>query len=436
MGAGMEEDKKQAGERFSLTHLNARKRREVQEAFARELVHFLEPSDDGKKAVTKEEVINRLNEQKLVGTIIEVRQFDNLLRSLFADQYLRIGFRRLSELCDKLREKFRGLREVTVVAGSDKDNFAQAAAEDFILQLDRIGKIKKESRVGGSEPILNVGIVSGRTTGNVVRAAMNRSWIKELGVNASLLPRVRVFALNVCLTVPQHLQDNSTVLAYQLAGKINAECKDESRAMPYGLSAPLLVEKDRLPEVDREPQTFEVVQYTEPHRVKKKLEQLNKGAEPPGPTTTELDLVLTGVGEKPPVEAEGSRSIFYSLAKEFDFPLDRIFRENRVVGDIAFTAISADGEPVPLRKGPSPGNPERAPAQASGGDVEYVFYSAVQLPVLEAMARDENKAVILVARHGEKADKVPAIYASISGQHRYASILIVDEDTAKELHHF
>jgi DNA-binding transcriptional regulator LsrR (DeoR family) len=429
-------DTKNAKERFSLAQLDTRKRREIQETFARELLRFLEIPDDGKKPITKEEVIRNLNRLEIVDCTIEVRQFDNLLRSLHADQYLRIGFRRLSELCDKLREQFRGLREVTVVAGADKDNFAQAAAEDFILQLARIGKIKKENRAGGAEPVLHVGIVSGRTTGTVIRAATNMSWIKNLGVNASLLPKVRVFALNVCLTVPENLQDNSTVLAYQLAGKINAEAKDESKAMPYGLSAPLLVEKDRLPEVDREPQTFEVVQFTEPHRVREKLKQMKKQHESLTETTTELDVVLTGVGEKPPVAAEGSRSIFYSLAREFDFPLDKIFQENRVVGDIAFTAISADGEAVPLRKTRSTGTQDRRTTTGTGDDVEYVFYSAVQLPVLEAMARDENKAVILVARDAEKADKVPAIYASIGGHHRYASVLIVDEQTAQRLRRF
>ncbi|HUW83967.1 MAG TPA: hypothetical protein VMZ31_14375 [Phycisphaerae bacterium] len=56
------------------------------------------------------------------------------------------------------------------------------------------------------------------------------------------------------------------------------------------------------------------------------------------------------------------------------------------------------------------------------------------LPVLEAMASDPDKSVILVARHQEGKYKVPAIFASVAGErHQYASKLIIDEQTAERL---
>jgi hypothetical protein len=345
---------------------------------------------------------------------------------------------------------FSALTGLTVVAGGAEDNFAEAAAEDLIRTLHRIGRIK-QTTPRGQKPVLNVGIVSGSTTGAVIRAATDRKmhWSRNLGINPTELPDVRVFALNVCLTVPEHLAGNSTILAYQLAEKINVEGNGKIKADPYGLSAPLLVKRDQLHEIDREPQTFDVVRYTEPYRVRETLQKLGLESSSLLPSATELDVVLTGVGEKPPMDnasplsgvapeqPKPKGSIFYDLAKQFDFDMDAIVRRNRVVGDIAFTAISSDGQPVPLTKKRSVLDDRSRSAPDETPDVEYVFYSAVQLHVLEAMAGDVNKAVILVARHAEDKSKVPAIYASISGdRHRYASRLVIDEKTSEDLVHF
>jgi len=103
--------------------------------------------------------------------------------------------------------------------------------------------------------------------------------------------------------------------------------------------------------------------------------------------------------------------------------MQRLVKEKHIVGDIGFTAITSTGDPVCLEK---------------DGE-ELVFYSAARVPVLEWMAKQRGKSVILVAQSDKsrKKDKVPAIYASIAGyNHQYVSHLITDEPTCHELLRF
>ncbi|MCJ7675861.1 MAG: hypothetical protein MUO33_12030 [Sedimentisphaerales bacterium] len=438
--------------RFRPENLPMETYRKLLECFSRELRIFLESAQAGKEGGRKtimEKVAGASGEK------LDPRRFDELLKGLYKEGYLRIGYHRLSEAFDKLRskeEKFGLLENVTVVGGSDPNRFAQAAAEDLITRMFEISKIKAQGSHHSGERVLNVGIVSGNTTGQVIRAVMKLDWKKDLDVAANTLPELRVFALNVCLTVPEHLAGNATILAYQLAEKINSEA-GQDKAHAYGLSAPLLVERQRLEEVDQAPQTLDVLQFTEPYRVRRKLEELGKLKKQPEPNDTELDIVLTGVGELPmgsqggqdvleekklPSGSQGS--IFYNLAKQFGFKMDNIISKERIVGDIAFTAIRADGEPVMLRKRSQAGRENLEPADTKSHtdeETEHVFYSAVQVPVLETMASNKNKSVLLVAQHSEGKYKVPAIFASIAGEHhRYASRLVIDEVTCQKLLHY
>jgi hypothetical protein len=369
---------------------------------------------------------------------VDVRQFDLFLRRLYEGGYMRLSSHRLTERAAKLKAKFRNeLEEVTVVAGSDEGRFAMAAAEDLIQSMVRIGALKKAK---DAKAFLNVGIVSGSTTGKVIRAAKNLTWPRDLAnVNVASLPPIRVFALNVCLTEPQHLPGNATILAYQLAETIR---EHGGKAESFGLSAPLMVKREGLREVDEAPQTFEVLRYTEPARVLEKLKQMKENVSGIHATTTELDIVLTGVGELPGNGAKNKKtqqgSIFYGLAKNHGFDMDTIIARERIVGDIAFTAIRSDGAPVALQKEDAPAGPQANDAageKAERKGTEYVFYSAVQVPVLEAMAKDPNKSVILVARQdSDEKYKIPAIFASLAGEgHRYASRLVVDEETGNKL---
>jgi len=422
--------------KFSLEALPAEKRRQVLDVFVRNLEKYL--SSDADSEMGKKNLMETVQKDAGLTGSLDSRQMDSFLRHLKREGYLRFGYHFASERADSLRQRFSQVG-ITVVAGSDPERFAQAAAEDFINEVFRIGKEKQKR---GKDEVLNVGIVSGNTTGASVRTAEKLEWMRDLGLEAARLPNMRIFALNVCLTVPEHLPGNANLLVHSFADKINREAGTK-KADAYGLSAPLMVEKARLKEADEAPQTFEVVEFTEPFRVLPNPKY--KRSKSIDPHHTELDIVLTGVGELPMSSQRGTQptsgSIFYNLAKEFGFNMDEIIEQERIVGDLAFTAIKSDGEPVFLRKARarSAAGPLQASSDEALGDdeTEFVFYSAVQLPVFEAMANNRSKSVILVARHDEGKYKVPAIFASIAGErHRYASRLVIDEPTAQKLIHY
>jgi DNA-binding transcriptional regulator LsrR (DeoR family) len=408
--------KKAAADRFHFDKLPAPEQRDLLERFATSLKRMLEDPN-----FTKERLLEELNRDRAGKPAIDIRQFDNLLRQLHGKGYLSVTFRELPELAQKLLKKYDLHQLQTVVAGSNEDNFALAAAEAFVRQLVRIGEAAK--RATPPRDVVRVGIVSGRTSGAVVRAATGLNWRQALGADVDDLPRVELFALNVCLTVPDHLANNATILVSDLAKHINRESREDgTKAKPYGLSAPLWVRASELQDVDETPQTFEVVRYTEPYRVREKLAKKSLPGPEPEETRTELDLVLTGVGEPPPVNpTQGPKSIWFQLAEELGFRLDEFCRANGVVGDIAFTAISASGAPIPLL----------LPRDKGAAAEESMFYSAVSLKVLQAMATDPNKSVILVARQGTgAASKVPAVRAFLTKPALQGLTLVVDEATA------
>ena len=187
-------------------------------------------------------------------------------------------------------------------------------------------------------------------------------------------------------------------------------------------------------ELDHEPHTLKVIQHTQPFRVRDKLK--SDGKEVLHQYDSDLDLVLTGVGELPlktGQDSHGSRgSIFYDLAARFGVAMDEIISKERVVGDLAFTALRSDGEPCVLYKSLKRDSTKSGDVNPEA--VQCTFYSAVDLPVLERMAQDKNKTVLLVARSKPGKYKIPAITASIRGErHSYASNLVIDEATADYL---
>lgn len=419
--------------RFRLRSLEQSERRAVIEVFAREFGRMLR-ADSYEPDAGRKEVVERVSKE--LGRKIDVRQFDSLLKAMHDDGYVRLAYHRLSDRAYDLQRAHPNLDNVTVVAGNDPELFGQAAAEEFIREMFRIAGENRTASGSGAPPVLKVGVISGSTTGHVVRSAVNLDWPKDLGLSARELPEVRVFALNVCLTVPEHLSGNATILAHELAEKIS---HDGGRAFAYGLSAPLLVALDELEEVDESPQTFDVVRHTEPYRVRNKLRQTGmlEDDRELNQHDTELDIVLTGVGELPQSEERSRRqpatddaavdsegSIFYNLAKQFGIDMDQMIKDDNLVGDIAFAAINWNGEIIPLRR----------PIGPNGQESEFIFYSAVQPRVLENMAGQRDKSVILVARHSKKKNKLPAIVASIGrDRHRYASRIVIDEETARGL---
>jgi hypothetical protein len=391
----------------------------IDEEFVAQLEEFLKQSGEDDDEQTSKSALLQIVGKKTIKRPLDRRQFDVLLRALYRKKYLRIAPRKRLRLSGTIRDNFDLHHGVWVVAGNSQRRFAQAGAEVLVSHLQRISS---EILARNEERMINLGIVSGGTVGAVIRAASELDWEEDLGIDPKQFFKsggVRVFALNVCLTVKDHLSGNANVLVHQFYEKLKSM---NIPAEPFGLSAPLLVKMSDLKKVDNAPQTREVIEYTEPSRLQPDSDPSELG--------TKLDIVLTSVGEKIPPQAPNEKelprgSIFYSLAKKFGFEIEAIQEKYRVVGDFAFNAISAEGEPIPLEKEDGEGKKE-----------SYCFFSAVSLPVLREMARDPRKVVILLARHDLGKDKVPAIFASIrESNHRYASGMILDEVTARNLIH-
>lgn len=311
-----------------------------------------------------------------------------------------------------VHRRFEGLREVVVTSGSSRDRFSETAAREFLAEIRRISQLKRKGES------LCIGLVSGTTVQSVLERLCHLDW-EDLGVkDLNRLDKVRIFPLNGSLTEPEFLSGNATVLVHALAQEINA--RFPGMAAGYGLNAPLVLRKDQQAEVDAVKQTQDVLKYTAPRRCvgSSDGQPLPVGTDDTLPT--KLDIVLTGVGQAPRND-EAKGSIFFRLAEDNAFAVRDLLNEQHVVGDLAFIPISSHGGEALLKK----------------GDSQYMFYSAIDLSILAAMARNRDKcSVILVAQSSAAHYKVPVIFASIGGaipENCYASTLIVDEPTANDL---
>ncbi len=310
-------------------------------------------------------------------------------------------------------------QSATVVSSSSIDRFAEVAAERLVHELGRISRQK--AKLPEQDRILCLGLVSGTNAQATIEFACNteQSWQTCFGENPKNFVPIKIFPLNVSFADPKHLSGNATILAHKLAEKINREAGGE-KAEAYGLNAPLMVRKSALPEVDAQLPTKAVLSFTEPCRLMSG-ENREKASE-----ATRLDVVLTGVGERPPKPGDEEKgSIFYKLALESNPRIAHDLKEQQVVGDLAFIPLRANGQQGELK-------------DADGQEI--MFYGAIELPIFEAMARNDEKAVILVARSTNVQDKVPVIFASIGGGSfaggkgcRYISHLVTDERTARGL---
>jgi hypothetical protein len=312
----------------------------------------------------------------------------------------RIAEQKSSQLTDRLR------LATTVVAGDLPTRFAEVAAAILVEEIIRIAKQKVAKKQPAERPDVCLAIVSGTTNRRIIKQACAFDWKRDLSTDlAALDVKFKIFPLNMTLLGAESSGGNAAILCHILAEKITAE---GGTAEAYGLTADPIVPKDQLAQVDtRFAQTRTVLEYTEPHRVDPKMP----------PQSTKLDLVLTGVGQKPDPEDISGGSIFYQLMKDNEF-----HTPEPIVGDLAFNPLSPDGEPAKL---------------VDSTDKEFVFYAAVSLKILEAMAKDPSKAVILVAQSKQQQDKWRVILASTRALNherpRYVSRLVIDEPTALQL---
>jgi len=302
---------------------------------------------------------------------------------------------------------------------NDDTYFFNWAARVFLEELDDLlKKLDKET--------LNIGVVSGRTTGRMIQAVSSMSWYDNI-IQLNRVPgKVGIYALNVTQTYEyEQLEGNSNVLAWQLARKFREVCP-EREIEAYGLSTDLFQSYEDSRKSDTRPLTKEVIEVTDPERLGASLaaqevseesspmleSQGRAGDEEPPPAaqspmgsadeterdvTTDLDLVITGVGP-------WGDSLFRRYCQENEIEIGE-----DIVGDIAYWPVNRWGDQVEMMK----------------DGRKYVFYSAIRLDVLKSMVNARTKKVIAIAR-GPK--KVKAIYAAV--RKPYCDVLITDAETA------
>ncbi|MFN5798719.1 MAG: hypothetical protein ACK5AN_14420, partial [Planctomyces sp.] len=256
---------------------------------------------------------------------------------------------------------------------------------------------------------LNIGIVSGSTVQMVIDALCDsKDWYQDFGVEPGTFGDVAVFALNVCLTQGNMLSCNANIITHRLSEKIREQMlknKSSGRVKPYGLSESLVVVHEERYAVDNGSETRKIIEVTQPGRLKENPTDQDLAE-------TSLHVVLTSVGSK-------DNSIFAQFKEQFREKNVHRLNNNRVKGDVLYTPINEIGDEVVIE---------------DQKNKRVRMYSALGLEALETMANDKTKAVVLVARQEEKNDsKAEAIYAALFADHKYASMLILDEKTAMNL---
>lgn len=357
---------------------------------------------------SREQLLDEVGKE--VGISIDPRQYDRFLARLHEEGQFRIYPRIHGKLSSELERKLKGSRplKVTVSSGTTTDDanaptvadrlFNRIAAYKFITRIYEIGQQKDQE--------VHIGIVSGRTTRRVIDAVCELDWWTDVGVDATKLPKIVIVACNHSLTSAEQLPGNATVLVYRLMAKINSEAHAE-KARAWGFSAPFAIDKTALQDTDSKLETKAVLKITEPCRVDPKVSA----------TETLLDIILTGVGDRP-VDGGASHkgSIFYKIAEDAGFDLNALSKAG-YCGDFAFTPIATDGSEVQLSK----------------DGKEFMFYSAIRLKIPEAMSKDPNKEVMLVATQAQKSHAILASIGVCNSGRRYASHLICDESTAQSI---
>jgi DNA-binding transcriptional regulator LsrR (DeoR family) len=290
-----------------------------------------------------------------------------------------------------------------VLNAEDAAAFFRGAADVFFQELNQLIRKRPQGRP------LHIGIVSGQTTGGMVEVLYHASWKNRF--QSDRLPKdINVYALNASQTNSyEELQGNANVLALELTRKLRKVLGESHSVKVLGLSTNVLQARDEARLTDIHPHTQKVLMHTDPVRLRASLEADNQQIQSDIPSTTELDIVITGVGSI-------KDSLFRTYCEEYKFDL-KLALDDGIVGDIAYCPVDRYGKPRVLRK----------------DNKEYEFYSAVSLNVLTELSKSSDKKVILLARNSAASNKVEPIHAAIGGEHQHCNVLVTDHVTAKEL---
>ena len=341
-----------------------------------------------------------------------------------------------SKKSQKLSETFpRGPRAYYVVRTPDKELFLRAAAEGVLDELD-----KKLARADELTDIC-IGIVSGRTTGGVIRALCDLDWDRYLDVSALRTKTIHVCALNTCQTAGfEELEGNANILAYILAQKMKDE-KMKLKTEAYGLMARIVMTRRETWETDIAAGAKDIICRMDPGRLRQSEDKQAKGEQgtpasdgvdsqgqerpdteaedADGSAHASLDqektmyLVIAGVGSK------GGSLFSKYLGDELDDHQmkDAEGGQEEPVGDISYNPVTARGEEAKLKR----------------GEEEICFYTALTLTRMHELAQDDRNMVVLIARNESYGEKDRVIIAAIGRDKCYGSVLITDSTTARQI---
>jgi DNA-binding transcriptional regulator LsrR (DeoR family) len=289
-----------------------------------------------------------------------------------------------------------------------QNHWATRAATEFLRKIEEIGsKVWTVGvNVGDNESaFLNIGIVGGSTVKMIVQELKeSEDWDLDFGTTMSLWGSIRILALNVCLTRAEELPSNANVLVNELREAIEKQVNRvgvRAKIHGVGLLATLLKPSDPI-QYDRD--LKELLSITDPSLLGVSTERrgLTDGC------ATQLHIVLTSIGA-----AKGSIFQRYDLAESNES------KRSRIAGDLLYTCFDTEGEIVELRN--------------KDGET-FSLFSAVSLGTLEMMVQSRDRCVMLVARKNPGGEKKHVAIHSALQNHKYASCLILDRDTARDLY--
>ena len=321
--------------------------------------------------------------------------FLEVLKEAYKRNYIIIRSPLAPLLCERFRQ-WVGLScklEAFILKGKPDDRtFSLKAAETFLIYLRRLLLNDRISEI-------NIGIVSGSSTGSLVEALVTSSLWEEMMAEEEVEnvknKRISVIALNANPVEGWELQGDANISTLHMAVLLKDKLPTANvEITPIGISSSVLVIED--PSVNqREPGPIDrhILEITDPGRLE------NREA------NSEIHIAITGIGSP-------EDSIFTQIMEKEGIKVPK-----EAVGDCAYSPVDKDGNELPLTK----------------DGVNYSVYSAIRLETMKQLV-DSGRVVMLVARNarrGRPVNKTPAIRAAIRG--RYINVICTDENTALEI---
>lgn len=336
---------------------------------------------------------------------LSVSSLPYLLQSLFDDGILRLQAQEDQHLGKELGSLLR--LPVSVYASPLQTHWAARAATEFLCRIEEIGR--KIWSAGGDDavangPVLNIGIVGGTTVQMIIQQLKeSEDWDLDFGVNPGLWGSVRILALNVCLTRAEELPSNANVLVNELREAMERQVSRGSHGATIcgvGLLATLLKPSDP---TQYDEDLIKLLEITDPSLLGKAADTERSNNK----TESQLHIVLTSIGA-----AKGS------IFSRYDLMESNESKRSKMVGDLLYTCFDSEGEIVELTN--KKGEP-------------YSLFSAVSLNTLEKLVGSQDRSVILVARKNPGGERKHVAIHSALQNHKYASCLILDRETARDL---